>query len=156
MCLRCSVFTFQGIGCFDGKCLAISRASRTIAIAGCSSFVPTIVRDVSPQPVVETRVAESPVGRHFINAFTADDQGALTAMGVSADTKLRASRFRAQFKRVDVPIHLGSYVAGGFSLHTYSAHVVMPDGTEEIRSWRVATAGGQALLIPPPTSIEEP
>ena len=135
----------------------ISRGIATIAIGGLLGFlVPTIVRDVSPQPVAETRVAESPVSRQFINAFTADDQGALTAMGVSADTKLRASRFRAQFKRVDVPVHLGSYVAGGFSLHTYSAHVVMSDGTEEIRSWRVATAGGQALLIPPPTSIEEP
>ena len=77
-------------------------------------------------------------------------------MSASADTKLRASRFRAQFARVDVPVHLGSYVAGGFSLHAYASHVLLPDGTEEIRSWRVATAGGQALLIPPPNTIEEP
>ncbi len=135
----------------------ITRGIATVTIGALLGFlVPTIVRDLTPQPVAETRVAESPVARQFINAFTADDQGALTSMGVSADTKLRASRFRAQFKRVDVPVHLGSYVAGGFSLHAYSAHVVLPDNTEEIRSWRIATAGGQALLIPPPSSIEEP
>ncbi len=135
----------------------ISRGIATIAVGGLLGFlVPTIVRDLSPQPAAETRVAESPVARQFINAFTADDQGALTAMGVAADTKLRASRFRAQFARVDVPVHLGSYIAGGFSLHAYSAHVLLPDGTEELRSWRVATAGGQALLIPPPNTIEEP
>ncbi len=120
-------------------------------------LVPTIQRDLSPQPeAVQPRIAESPVGRQFINAFTADDQNVLTSMGVSADAKLRASRFRAQFARVDIPVHLGSYVAGGFSLHAYSAHVVMPDGSEEIRSWRVATAGGQAALITPPGTIEEP
>ena len=70
-------------------------------------------------------------------------------MGVAADAKLRASRFRAQFARVDVPVHLGSYVAGGFSLHAYAAHVVLTDGTEGPASWRVATAGGQAALITP-------
>ena len=135
----------------------ITRGIATISIGALLGFlVPTVVTDLTPQPEAETRVAESPVSRQFINAFTADDQGALTAMGVSADTKLRASRFRAQFKRVDVPVHLGSYVAGGFSLHAYTAHVILPDDTEEIRSWRVATAGGQALLIPPPSSIEEP
>jgi len=135
----------------------ISRGVATVAIGGLLGFlVPTVARDLSPQPVAETVAAESPVGRAFINAFTADDQGVLTAMGASADTKLRASRFRAQFNRVDVPVHLGSYVAGGFSLHAYSAHVVLPDGTEEIRSWRVATAGGKALLITPPSTIEEP
>lgn len=135
----------------------ITRGIATISIGALLGLlVPTVVSDLSPQPEAETRVAESPVSRQFINAFTADDQGALTAMGVSADTKLRASRFRAQFKRVDVPIHLGSYVAGGFSLHAYTAHVILPDDTEEIRSWRVATAGGQALLIPPPSTIEEP
>lgn len=119
-------------------------------------LVPTIASDLSPKPEAELLTAESPVARQFINAFTADDQTVLTSMGVAADAKLRASRFRAQFARVDVPVHLGSYVAGGFSLHAYAAHVVLNDGTEEIRSWRVATAGGQAALITPPTTIEEP
>lgn len=135
----------------------ISRGIATIAIGALLGFlVPTVARDLSPQAEAEPRIAESPVARQFINAFTADDQGVLTSMGVPADAKLRASRFRAQFARVDVPVHLGSYVAGGFSLHAYAAHVVLADGTEEIRSWRVATAGGQAALITPPASIEEP
>jgi len=118
--------------------------------------VPTIQSDLAPKPEAEPRTTESAVARQFINAFTADDQGVLTSMGVAADAKLRASRFRAQFARVDVPVHLGSYVAGGFSLHAYAAHVVLPNGTEEIRTWRVATAGGQAALITPPNTIEEP
>ena len=135
----------------------ISRGIATIAIGALLGFlVPTIVRDLSPQPEAQPRTTESAVARQFINAFTADDQGVLTSMGVAADAKLRASRFRAQFARVDVPVHLGSYVAGGFSLHAYAAHVVLSDGTEEIRTWRVATAGGQAALITPPSTIEEP
>jgi hypothetical protein len=135
----------------------ISRGIATIAIGGLLGFlVPTVASDLSPKPEAELRTSESPVARQFINAFTADDQNVLTSMGVAADAKLRASRFRAQFRRVDVPVHLGSYVAGGFSLHAYAAHVVLNDGTEGIRSWRVATGGGQAALITPPTTIEEP
>ncbi len=135
----------------------ISRAIATIAIGGLLGFlVPTVESDLSPRPEAEPRTSESPVARQFINAFTADDQNVLTSMGVAADAKLRASRFRAQFARVDVPVHLGSYVAGGFSLHAYAAHVVLTDGTEGTRSWRIATAGGQAALITPPTTIEEP
>ena len=135
----------------------ITRGIATIAIGALLGFlVPTVASDLSPKPEVEPRTSESPVARQFINAFTADDQNVLTSMGVTADAKLRASRFRAQFARVDVPVHLGSYVAGGFSLHAYAAHVVLRDGTEGIRSWRVATAGGQAALITPPTTIEEP
>ena len=135
----------------------ISRVIATIAVGALLGFlVPTIQSDLSPKPAAEPRTNESAVARQFINAFTADDQGVLTSMGVAADAKLRASRFRAQFARVDVPVHLGSYVAGGFSLHAYAAHVVLSDGTEEIRTWRVATAGGQAALITPPSTIEEP
>ena len=135
----------------------ITRGIATIAIGGLLGFlVPTIASDLSPKPEAELLTSESPVARQFINAFTADDQTVLTSMGVAADAKLRASRFRAQFARVDVPVHLGSYVAGGFSLHAYAAHVVLTDGTEGIRTWRVATAGGQAALITPPTTIEEP
>ena len=138
----------------------IQRATRVIATISVGALlgflVPTIQSDLAPKPEAEPRTTESAVARQFINAFTADDQGVLTSMGVAADAKLRASRFRAQFARVDVPVHLGSYVAGGFSLHAYAAHVVLPNGTEEIRTWRVATAGGQAALITPPNTIEEP
>ena len=135
----------------------LSRALATVAVGGLLGFlVPTVITDLTPKPEVEAVAAESPVGRQFINAFTADDQAALTSMGIAADVKLRASRFRADFARVDVPVHLGSYVAGGFTLHAYAAHVVRPDDTEDLLSWRVATAGGQVFLIYPPSTIEAP
>ncbi len=135
----------------------ISRAVATVAVGGLLGLlVPTVIADLSPKPVVESIAAESPVGRQFINAFTADDQAALTNMGIAADVKLRASRFRADFAQVDVPTHLGSYVAGGFSLHAYASHVVRRDGTGDLLSWRVATAGGQVFIIYPPTPIEQP
>lgn len=135
----------------------LSRAVATVAVGGLLGFlVPTVITDLTPKPEVEAVAAESPVGRQFINAFTADDQAALTSMGIAADVKLRASRFRADFARVDVPVHLGSYVAGGFTLHAYAAHVVRPDDTEDLLSWRVATAGGQVFLIYPPSTIEAP
>lgn len=135
----------------------ISRAVATVAVGGLIGvLVPTVITDLSPKPEVEAVAAESPVGRQFINAFTADDQATLTSMGIAADVKLRASRFRADFAVVDVPTHLGSYVAGGFSLHAYASHVVGRDGTADLLSWRVATAGGQVVLIYPPTTIEEP
>ena len=135
----------------------LSRAVATVAVGGLLGFlVPTVITDLTPRPEVEAVAGESPVGRQFINAFTADDQAALTSMGIAADVKLRASRFRADFARVDVPVHLGSYVAGGFTLHAYAAHVVRPDDTEDLLSWRVATAGGQVFLIYPPSTIEAP
>jgi hypothetical protein len=135
----------------------ISRAIATMAVGALLGFlVPMVARDLTPKPEVQAVVPESPVSRQFIDAFTADDQGVLTNMGISADVKLRASRFRAEFSRVDRPVHLGSFVGGGFSLHAYAAHVVRQDGTEDLLSWRVATAGGQAILIFPPTTIEEP
>ena len=135
----------------------LSRAVATVAVGGLLGFlVPTVITDLTPRPEVEAVAAESPVGRQFINAFTADDQAALRSMGIAADVKLRASRFRADFARVDVPVHLGSYVAGGFTLHAYAAHVVRPDDTEDLLSWRVATAGGQVFLIYPPSTIEAP
>ena len=131
------------------------RALATVAVGGFLGFlVPTVVRDLTPQPEVQAVVAESPAARQFINAFTADDQGALTALGIPADVKLRASRFRSDYQRIDVPVHLGSYVAGGYSLHSYASHVVRADGSEDLLSWRVATAGGQAILILPPNPIE--
>jgi hypothetical protein len=136
----------------------LTRGTATLAIGGFLGFlVPTIVTDLSPKPVVESAVVpESPLARRFINAFAADDQVALTGMNVSADVKLRASRFSADFARVDTPIHLGSFVSAGFTLHAYAAHAVMNDGTETTLGWRVVTAGGEIGLISPPGQIEEP
>jgi hypothetical protein len=133
------------------------RGIATAAIGGFLGFLaPTIYNDLTPKSEVLERAPESPVARQFINAFTADDQAALTAMNISSDVKLRASRFRADFARVDVPVHLGSYISGGFSLHAYAAHAVTAEGEETTLGWRVATAGGEIFLIPPPGQIEPP
>ncbi|MGK2851106.1 MAG: hypothetical protein ACSLFN_09380 [Candidatus Limnocylindrales bacterium] len=64
----------------------ITRSLATAAIGSLLGFlIPTIAADLAPKPEVEAVVAESPVARQFINAFTADDQGAITTMGVAAD-----------------------------------------------------------------------
>lgn len=133
----------------------ISTALATVAIGAMLGFlVPTVVSDYTAQPEVQARTAESPVARQFIEAFLADDQATLTALDVGSDVKLRATRFRSELSRVGPPIHLGSTVGAGFSLHGYAARVVKGDGSEDLLSWRVATAGGQVLLILPPSPIE--
>ncbi len=117
-------------------------------------LVPTIAADLTPQPQVQAAVAENPLARQFINAFVADDQAALGTLNVRSDIKLRASRFRADFLRVDAPVHLGSYVGAGYTVHAYGIHVVRQDGTEDTLSWRVITGGGQVGLIMPPSGVE--
>jgi hypothetical protein len=137
----------------------ISRALATVAVGGLLGFlVPTIAADLAQPPVAAARdvVPESPLAREFIDAYAADDQAALTALGVTSDLKLRASRHRADFAAIDSPVHLGSYLGGGFTLHAYAARVVLPDGAENILSWRVVTVGGQVALILPPGGIEPP
>lgn len=133
----------------------IGRAAATVTIGLLIGFlVPTMVKDLSPQPDVLASVPEPPLARQFINAFAADDKGALDALKVRADIALRASRFRADYTRVDTPIHLGSFVGGGYSVHAYGIHVVRRDGSEDTLSWRVVTSGGQVGLILPPSPIE--
>jgi hypothetical protein len=136
----------------------LTRSFATAAIGIFLGFlVPQVITDLTPKPAVEgSTVPESPVARQFINAFTSDDQLVLTELNIAADVKLRASRFRAEFARVDTPIHLGSYVAGGLTLHAYTAHAVNVDGSETLLGWRVVTAGGEIGLISPPGTIEEP
>ena len=135
----------------------LTKLLATVAIGAMLGFlIPTFIADYAPKPEVQARVAESPVARQFINAYVLDDTSTLDALGVSADVKLQAARFRAEFGRVDAPIHLGSYVGGGFTLHAYAAHAVRADGTQELRSWRVATSGGRAFLIDPPSSDQKP
>lgn len=134
----------------------IGRALGTLAIGAMLGFlIPTIISDFSPKPDVQARTSESPIARQFINAFIADDQATLGDLGIGAAVKLRASRFRAEFARVDPPVHLGSYVAaGGFTVHAYAFHVVRGDGAEDLLSWRVVTSGGSAGLIDLPNPIE--
>lgn len=135
----------------------LTRVVATVAIGAMLGFlVPTFIDDYTPEPGIQARVAESPVARQFINAYLHDDRATLDALNVAADDKLQAARFRAEFARVDDPIHLGSYIGGGFSLHAYAAHVVRADGTEDLLSWRVVTAGGQVLIVDPPTQGQKP
>ena len=129
----------------------IAAVLATVAIGVMLGYlVPTIVADFTPKPDVQAVVAESPLARAFIRAYIADDQDELTALGVSAETKLKATSFRTDLASIDDPVHLGSYVAGGFSLHTYAAKAKQQDGTDVLLSWRVITAGGQILVLDPP------
>jgi hypothetical protein len=99
-------------------------------------------------------VPEAPLAREFINAFIADDSTVLDSLHIQLDIKNRAARFRSDYARVDPPVHLGSYVGGGYTVHAYAIHVVRTDGTEDTISWRVVTSGGQVALILPPNPIE--
>jgi hypothetical protein len=129
----------------------IAAVLATVAIGVMLGYlVPTIVADFTPKPDVQAVVAESPLARAFIRAYVADDQDELTALGVSAEVKLKATSFRTDLASIDDPVHLGSYVAGGFSLHSYAAKAKQQDGTDVLLSWRVITSGGQVLVLDPP------
>jgi hypothetical protein len=133
----------------------IGRAAGTVTIGVLLGFlVPTMLQDMSPKPSVQASVPEAPLARQFINAFVADDTTTLNALRIRSDIQLRAARLRSDYARVDPPIHLGSYVAGGFTLHAYAVHVVRPGGQQDTLSWRVVTAAGQVALILPPPPIE--
>lgn len=144
----------------------IRRIGRSIATVGVGLtlgfLVPTIVADYSPdtarpeEELIATQVNESPVARQFIDAYAADDQTRLDALGVAADVKLRAARNRSDYARVDQPVHLGSYVGAGFSLHAYASHVIKKDGTVDMIGWRVVTGGGEVAVINPPVPVTHP
>ena len=119
-------------------------------------LVPTVAAELNPKPAVEAQVAESPVAREFIDAFIADDKATLEQMGIAADLRNKATRFKAEYAKVGTAVHLGSYIAGGYTLHAYSAHVVSQSGEADLLAWRVATAAGQVLLIDPPGTVETP
>ena len=129
----------------------IAAALATVAIGAMLGYlVPTVVADYTPKPEVEPQVAESPVARAFIRAFVRDDQATLDALGVPAEVKLRATSFKTDLASIDQPVHLGSFIGGGFSLHGYAAKAKDPDGKDVMLAWRVITANGQILLLDPP------
>jgi len=130
----------------------IGAVLATVAIGAMLGYlVPTVIADYTPKPQVQAAVAaESPLARAFINAYLADDQLKLGELGVSDDIKLQATSCRATLASIDPPTHLGSYVAGGFSLHSYAAHAKQQDGTDVLLSWRIYTSGGTVGLIDPP------
>ena len=117
----------------------IIHAAATRAVGALLGFlVPTMITDLSAKPEVEAVVAESPVAREFIQAFVDRRSGQADELGSSADVRARATKFKAEFARVDPPVHLGSYNLGTVTLDAYAAHVQLPDGSEDLLSWRVA------------------
>lgn len=134
----------------------LGRAAGTVAIGMLIGFiVPTVAQDLAPKPQLVAATAESPLARQFINAFVTDDAATLDALGISIDMKQRASRFLSDYARVDTPVHLGSYVGGGYTVTAYGIHVVRPDATEDTLSWRVYTAAGTVGVLLPPNTIEQ-
>lgn len=134
----------------------LTQAVATIAVGALLGFlIPTMVTDLAPkEEVAQERVAESPVARQFIDAFVADDQTVLQALGIDAATLSHAARFKAEYSRVDRPVHLGSWIiGGGLTLHGYSVHAIKRDGTQDQLAWRVLSGGGSVRIIPPPGTI---
>jgi hypothetical protein len=136
----------------------LTRVTGTVAIGAMLGFlVPTVMAELSTKPAVETRTAETPVARLFINAYVADDQATLDLLRMSAEVKAKAARFKAEYVKVDPPVHLGSWiVGGGLTLHAYASHVVDRTGQEDQLAWRVATGAGSVGLIDPPASVQTP
>ena len=130
----------------------LAAAAATVAIGAMLGYlVPTVIADYTPKQEVQAQVPESPVARTFIRAFVNDDQATLDSLGVAAPVKLRATSFKTDLASIDQPVHLGSYIGGGFTLHSYAAHAKDPQGADVMLSWRVVTAGGQIVLVDPPS-----
>ena len=136
----------------------ITRATATVAVGGLLGFlVPMVAADFTAKPEVQAQTNESPVARSFIVAYVSDDQATLERMGASADTKQKAARFKAEYKKVEQPVHLGSWIInGGITLHGYAANAVDGAGQNAQLAWRVFTVGGQAAIIDPPPSVQTP
>ena len=73
------------------------------------------------------------------------------------DDATKSARVKAEYIKVDAPVHLGSWVIGnGLSLHAYASHVVDNAGADGQLAWRVATQAGRVELIDPPPSVTTP
>ena len=90
----------------------------------------------------------APIARDFINAFVANDQARLKALGAAELDTVKANDLAGQVVEVGKPVLLGSVGGPGISIQAYAAAVTMSDGTKTILSWRVATNSGRAGLIP--------
>jgi hypothetical protein len=139
----------------------ITRGTATVAVGALLGFlVPTVAADFSAKPSAESEsgaAIESPVARSFIDAYVTDDQVTLDRFGVSADTKQNSARFKAEYAKVDPPVHLGSWnIGGGITVHGYAAHVVDRNGKDDQLAWRVLTLAGSAAIIDPPPSTTTP
>lgn len=136
----------------------LTRVAATVGIGALLGFlVPTVIQDFSAKPEVQARTAESPVARQFITAYLADDQATLDLLNIPAAVKAKSARVKAEYLKVDPPVHLGSWVIGnGATLHAYSSHVVDNEGSDDQLAWRVATGAGMVQLIDPPVSTQTP
>ena len=137
----------------------IGRGVATVAVGGLLGFlVPKVMADFAPTPAAQTGMAtESPLARKLIDAYAGDDQETLKAMGAPAAMQAKASRFKAEYQKVDRPVYLGSWVvAGGQTVHAYSAHVLDNMGREDQLAWRVVTLAGSVGLLDPPPSVTTP
>ena len=136
----------------------LTRAAATLGIGVLVGFlVPSIIADLSSKPEEQTRTAESPVARQFITAYVADDQATLDLLGIPAAVKAKSARVKAEYLKVDPPVHLGSWNIGqGVTLHAYASHVVDTEGGDDQLAWRVATQAGRVELIDPPPSVQTP
>jgi hypothetical protein len=130
-----------------------------VAVGALLGFlVPTVAADITQKPQLESgKTLESPVARTFIDAYVSDDQVTLDRFQASADTKQNAARFKAEYAKVDPPVHLGSWiVGGGITVHGYASHVVDRSGQDDQLAWRVLTVAGSAAIIDPPPSVQTP
>ena len=85
------------------------------------------------------------------------DHATLDLLKINAATKAKAARVKAEYIKVDPPVHLGSFViGGGLTLHSYAADVVNNEGVKDQLAWRVFTGAGAVELIDPPPRVETP
>ena len=135
-----------------------TRAAATLGIGLLVGFlVPKVISDFTAAPETMSRSSESPVARQFITAYVSDDQATLNLLGIEAAVKSKAARIKAEYLKVDPPIHLGSWVIGnGATLHAYAADVVDNEGTNDQLAWRVITGAGAVQLIDPPPRVQTP
>jgi hypothetical protein len=136
----------------------LTRAGATLAIGLLIGFlVPTIIADFTAKPEAQARTAESPVARQFITAYVTDDQATLDLLGINAATKAKSARVKAEYIKVDPPVHLGSFViGGGLTLHGYAADVIDNQGVQDQLAWRVITGAGAVELVDPPPRVTTP
>jgi hypothetical protein len=136
----------------------------TVAIGGLLGFlVPTVVAEYSPSPQQQQQpqtrqmaasMVELPIARDFINAFVANDQARLKALGAAELDTVKANDLAGQVVEVGKPVLLGSVGGPGISIQAYAAATTMSDGTKTILSWRVVTNSGRAGLILPPGALD--
>jgi hypothetical protein len=133
----------------------------TLALGGLLGFlIPTIAAEFSPAPATSSSAlpasmsaSEIPMARQFINAFVANDQARLRALGADEVDTVKANDLAAQVSDVDPPVLLGSLGGPGASIQAYASHVRLNDGSAKILSWRVLTSSGRATLILPPEPL---